>query len=103
MAQVYPIDDIAGIESGAYWMADRHTNHYCQQIVMAYAREEIGQNMEKGHTANPRIEIKILCTAENRIRAAELKGRDSTEHAMTKGLSLLLRNFLLLYVLPSPI
>ena len=35
----------------------------------------------KGHTPNPRTEIKISDPAGNRIRAAGLEGRDSTDHA----------------------
>ena len=35
----------------------------------------------KGHTPNPRIEIKICHPAGNRTRTAGLEGRDSIDHA----------------------
>ena len=45
-------------------------------------RASAGDRTEhKGHTPNPRIEIKIPDPAGNRIRATGLEGRDSTEHA----------------------
>ena len=38
-------------------------------------------NTDKGHTPNPRTEIKIPDPAGNRTWAAGLEGRDSTDHA----------------------
>ena len=47
-------------------------------------RTTIGDNtgQYKGHTPNPRIEMKIPDPAENRTLAAGLEFRDSTDHAM---------------------
>ena len=45
-----------------------------QHIVRASAED-------KGHTPNPRTEIKIPDPAGNRTRAAGLEGRDFTDHA----------------------
>ena len=47
-----------------------------QHNVMASA----GDN--KGHTPNPRTEIKIPDPTGNRTRVDGLEGRDSTDHAM---------------------
>ena len=44
-------------------------------------KDNTGQNTDKEHTPNPRIEIKIPDPAGNRTRAATLEGRDSTDHA----------------------
>ena len=52
-----------------------------QHNVRASAGDNTGQNTEKGHTPNPRTEIKIPDPAGNRTRAAELEGGDSTDHA----------------------
>ena len=55
-----------------------------QQNVRASTEDNTGQNTDKGHTPNPRSEIKIPNPAGNRTRAAGragLKGRDSTDHA----------------------
>ena len=52
-----------------------------QQNVRAYAGDSTAQNTDKGHTANPRTEIKIPDAAGNRSRAAGLEGRDSIDHA----------------------
>ena len=52
-----------------------------QQNVKATARDNTGQNTDKGHTPNPRIGIKILDPAGNRTRAAGLEVRNSTAHA----------------------
>ena len=52
-----------------------------QHNVRASAEGNTGQNTVKGHTPNPRTEIKILDPAGNRTRAAVLEGRDSTHHA----------------------
>ena len=41
--------------------------------VKASAEDNTGQNIDKGHTPNPRTEIKIPDTAENRTRAAGLQ------------------------------
>ena len=53
-----------------------------QHNVRASAGDSIGQNANKGHTPNPRTEIKVPDPAVNRTRAAGLEGRDSTDHAM---------------------
>ena len=52
-----------------------------QHNVRASANDSTGQNTDKGHTPNPRIEIKIPDPAGNRTRAAGLEGRDSSDHA----------------------
>ena len=52
-----------------------------QHNVRASAEDRTGLNTDKGHTLNPRIEIKIPDPAGNRTRAAGLEGRDSTDHA----------------------
>ena len=52
-----------------------------QHNVRAFAEDNTGQNTDKGHTSNPRTEIKIPDPAGNRTRAAGLEGRDSTDHA----------------------
>ena len=49
--------------------------------VRASAEDNTGQNTDKGHIPNSRIEIKIPDPAGNRTLAAGLEGRDSTEHA----------------------
>ena len=41
-----------------------------QNNVRASAENNTGQNIDKGHTPNPRTEIKIPDTAGNRTRAA---------------------------------
>ena len=52
-----------------------------QHNVGASAEDNTGQNTDKGHTPNPRTDIKIPDPAGNRTRAAGLEGRDSTEHS----------------------
>ena len=52
-----------------------------QHNVRASSEDNTGENTDKGHTPNPRTEIKIHYPAGNRTRAAELEGRDSTDHA----------------------
>ena len=52
-----------------------------QHNVSVSAGDSTGQNTDKGHTANPRIGIKIPDPAGNRPRAAGLEGRDSTDYA----------------------
>ena len=52
-----------------------------QHSVRASAEDNTGQNTDKGHTPNPRTDIKIPDPAGNRTRDAGLEGRDSTEHA----------------------
>ena len=52
-----------------------------QHNVRASAEDNTGQNTDKGHTPNPRTEIKIPDPAGNQTRAAGMEGRDSTEHA----------------------
>ena len=49
----------------------------------ASAGDNTEKNTDKGHTPNPRTEIKIPDPARNRTQAAGLEGRDSTEHATT--------------------
>ena len=49
-----------------------------QHNVMASAGDSNGQNTDKGHTPK---RIKIPDPAGNRIRAAGLEGRVSTDHA----------------------
>ena len=49
--------------------------------VRATAGDNTRQNTDKGHKSNPTTEIKILDPTGNRTRAAELEGRDSTDHA----------------------
>ena len=46
-----------------------------QHNVRASAGDNTGQNTGKGHTPNPRTEIKIPDPAGNRTRAAGLEGR----------------------------
>ena len=57
-----------------------------QHDVRASTGDNTGQNTNKGHTPNPRREIKIPDPAGNRTRAAGLEGRDSTVHATTTDL-----------------
>ena len=57
-----------------------------QHNVRASAKDNTGQNTDKGDTPNPRTEIKILDPAGNRIRAAGMEGRDSTDHAKATNL-----------------
>ena len=52
-----------------------------QHNVRASDEDSAGQNTDKGHTPNPRSEIKMYDPAGNRTRAAGLEGRDSTDHA----------------------
>ena len=52
-----------------------------QHNVRVSAGDNTGQNTDKGHTINLRIEIKIPDPAGNRTRAAGLEGRDSIDHA----------------------
>ena len=52
-----------------------------QHNVRASAEDNTGRNTDKGHTPNPRTEIKTSDPAGNRTRAARLEGRDSTDHA----------------------
>ena len=60
-----------------------------QHNFRASAEGSTGQNTDKGHTPNPRTEIKIPDPAGNRTRAAAgLEGRDSTDHATATDYSL---------------
>ena len=52
-----------------------------QHNVRASAGQSTGHDIDKGHTPNPRIGIKIPDPAGNRTRAAGLEDRDSTDHA----------------------
>ena len=61
-------------KGGPPWMCGQHNGR-------ASAEDNTGQNTDKGHTPNPRTEIKIPDPAVNRTGAAGLKGRDSTDHA----------------------
>ena len=49
--------------------------------IRASAGDNTGQNTGKGHTPNPRTEIKIHDPSGNRTRAARLEDRDSTATA----------------------
>ena len=55
-----------------------------QHNVRASAGDNTGQNTDRGHTPNPRIEIKIPDPAGNRTGVAGLDGMDSTDHATAK-------------------
>ena len=61
-------------KGGPPWMCDQHN-------VRASAGDSTGQNIDTGHTPNPRIGIKICDPAWNRTRDAGLESRDSTDHA----------------------
>ena len=50
--------------------------------MQAIGRDNTGKNAEKGHTANPRIEIKIPDPGGNRIRAARMEATNATNYAM---------------------
>ena len=65
---------------------DRYTRACLPECVVSTMsgpspKTNTGRNTEKGHTPNPRTEIKIPDAAGNRTRAAGLEGRDSTDHA----------------------
>ena len=51
-----------------------------QHNLRVFAEDNTRQNTEKGHTPNPKTEIKIPDPAGNRTRAARLEGRDSIDH-----------------------
>ena len=53
----------------------------CGQHNARASAGNTGQNTDKGHTLNPRTEIKILDRAGNRTWATGLEGWDSTDHA----------------------
>ena len=55
----------------------------CQHNVRATAGDNMGQNIDKGHTPIPRTEIKIADLTQNRTRGAGLEGSDPTAHATT--------------------
>ena len=55
----------------------------CGQHYVRVTRRQ-HRTEHKGHTPSPRIEIEIPDPAGNRTRAAELEGRDSTDHATAK-------------------
>ena len=63
-----------------------------QHNVRASAEDKTGQNTGKGYTPNPRTEIKIPEPAGNRTQAAELEGRDSTDHATATDIFQLLQS-----------
>ena len=52
-----------------------------QHNIRASNGDNAEQTIDKGHTPNPRTEIKFPDPAGNRSRAAGLEGRDSTNHA----------------------
>ena len=60
-----------------------------QHNVRDSAEDNTGQNTDKGHTTNPRTEIKIPDPAGNRTRVTWLEGRDSTDHATATDLFLI--------------
>ena len=60
-----------------------------QHNVRSSAGDNTGHNKDKGHTPNPRREIKIPDPAGNRTRAAGLEGRDSTDHVIKLGVCFL--------------
>ena len=60
-----------------------------QHNVRISAGDNAGQNTDKGHTPNPRTEIKSPDPAGNRTRAVGLEGRDSTNQATTTDFSFL--------------
>ena len=66
-------------KDGAPWICG-------QQNVKASARDNTGQDTDKGQTPSPRIGIKILEPTENRTRAPGIEGRDSTDNAMATDL-----------------
>ena len=83
-----------------------------QHNVIASAGDNTGQNTDKGHTPNPRTDIKIHDPAGNRNRVAALEGRDFTDQATATDpfkfasyiyfsiqLSYLFVDYLLLYIL----
>ena len=61
-------------KGGHPWMCGQHN-------VRASAGDSTGQNTDRGHTPNPRTDVKIPYPAGNRSRAAGLEGRDSIDHA----------------------
>ena len=73
-------------ESGEHrlWIRtlDRYTNVGLPESVVSRISgpppDNTGQNTDEGFTPSPRIEIKILHSAENRTRVVRLEGRDST-------------------------
>ena len=52
-----------------------------QHNVRATTRDNTGQNIDRGHRSNPRIEIKIYDPTWNPTWAARLEDRDFTDHA----------------------
>ena len=59
---------------------DRYTRAGLPECVVSTGDSTV-QNTDKGHTHNPRREIKIPGPAGNRTRTAGLEGRESTDHA----------------------
>ena len=63
-------------------MVLRFLSEICgQQNVRALARDNTGQNIEKGYTLSLMIEIKISDIDGNRTRDARLEGSNSTDDA----------------------
>ena len=56
-----------------------------QHNARATTEDIIGQNIDKGYTPRPRIEITISGPAGNRTRASGLEGRDSIDHSTATG------------------
>ena len=59
---------------------DRYTRAGVWSAQCQGLRQRQHRTEHKGHTPNSRTEIKIPDPAGNRIRAARLEGRDSTDH-----------------------
>ena len=64
-----------------------------QQNVRITARDNTGQNTDKGHTLSPRIEMKISELYRNRTRAARegSQGLQQSRHGEGQPVTLLVR------------
>ena len=62
-----------------------------QHNVRASAGENTGQNTDKGHSPNPKTEIKIPDPVGNWTQVAGLEGTDSTDHATAVDIFSILR------------
>ena len=62
-------------KGGPPWMCGQHN-------VRVSAGDSTGQNTDKGHTSNPRTEMKIPDPARNWTQATGLESRDPTDHTM---------------------
>ena len=65
----------------------------CGQHNVRASTEDRTEHRQRTHTPNPRTEIKIPDPAGNRIRAAGLEGRDSTDHATVTDVKFILEHF----------